>query len=81
MGIKLKFSQFTASTTAQMALNQPSALLTPKQQPQQTMSTLPDSQLFTTSNARIVQQSFSEQLGICEPTINQVKSFLIGEPF
>ena len=59
-----------------MTLNQPDAVQTPQQQPKQTMNILPDSDLFTTSDATLVQQqSFCELLGISPPMINQVKCF------
>ena len=62
-----------------MTLNQHDAVQTIQQQPQQTMNILPDSQLFTTSNA--ITQAFSEPVGICDPKINQVKSFLLTGEF
>ena len=40
------------------------------------MNIFPESHQFTTSNATIPQMSFSEQLGICQPMINQVKYIL-----
>ena len=64
-----------------MILNQSDTVQTPQQQAQHAMNNLPDSQLLTTSNAMTIQQSFSNQLGICASMINQVKFFLTREFF
>ena len=70
------FLKFKDSTSGQITLNQPDAVQAPQQQPKMTMNILPDSQLFTTSDAMLVQQqSFCELLGISPPMINQVKYF------
>ena len=64
------FLKFKATTCDQIILNQCDAVHIPQQQHQLTMNKLPESHQFTTSNAMIIQMP---QLGICPPTMNQVK--------